>query len=232
MKFVGKTWEFLALAQRLRALVWSLSYHLLISVRLGVSIILDLPQDSCSHPLTEMPMEKVHFPPVGSWKRLKIHRELSKTLTLRRFLPSKQSPEKRGAERELWKTSFSWLVSLFESRGQSRCPSPITHGTHEWQDSEPSEVCGGWARACACKCVSSVLVLRAAFSILQSPLLPFPVKLLFQCQYSFPPWCLLMLVPYTFIVTIKFIVGRAFPEARALSSSMFTSWPCGYLIVL
>lgn len=69
----------------------------------------------------------------------------------------------------------------------------------------------------------NVLALRAAFSVLQSPRLPSPVKLLFQCQRSFPPWRLLTLVPSTFIVTIAFIVGCAFLEARALSSSVFTS---------
>lgn len=92
-----------------------------------LSIIQELPQDSCSHLFTKMPREIVYLPPVGSWKRLKIHCGFSKTLTLRRSLPSKQSSKKQKAEKELSKTSFSWLISLFKSRGQSRCLAPGIH---------------------------------------------------------------------------------------------------------
>lgn len=183
-----------------------------------LSIIQELPQDLCSHLFTKMPREIVYLPPVGSWKRLKIHCGLSKTLTLRRSLPSKQSSKKQKAEKELSKTSFSWLISLFRSRGQSRCLAP---GIHKWMTVNPES----WAMV---RHVPVLVNMFLSLSLCSEQPSPTYKALLCYSQLSYffnnnalsPQWCFLTSVICTLV------------EARTLYCSTFTSWPCGYLIVL
>lgn len=114
-----------------------------------------------------MPMERVHLPPVGSWKRLKTQRCAFQNTYPETVSSIKTKPrEARSRGRTLRDILFPAGFSLQEQRAIQMSSSCNTQDT---SDGAPRGTCSGWARAWACKSVSSVLLLQAAFSTLFCP---------------------------------------------------------------